>query len=55
MLMRKLLALTYFEYGDGDYDSFNGFADGSVVMGRGDTEYYGLGLVGRYQLQVIFM
>ncbi|CZE51520.1 autotransporter outer membrane beta-barrel domain-containing protein [Campylobacter geochelonis] len=34
----------FFEYGKGDYDSFNGF-DSGVVKGSGDSKYYGLGVL----------
>ncbi|NLK66412.1 MAG: autotransporter outer membrane beta-barrel domain-containing protein [Campylobacteraceae bacterium] len=35
----------FIEAGKGEYDSFNGFANSSVVRGAGDTEYYGLGIM----------
>jgi hypothetical protein len=36
----------FFEYGTGDYDSYNSFAHGSVY-GSGDTDYVGGGLLAR--------
>jgi len=35
----------FIEAGFGDYDSYNGFANSSVVRGAGDTDYYGLGIM----------
>jgi hypothetical protein len=37
----------FFEYGKGDYTSHNSFASGTV-KGQGDTEYKGMGLIGRF-------
>jgi outer membrane autotransporter protein len=37
----------FFEYGKGDYTSHNSFASGKV-KGQGDTEYEGIGLLGRF-------
>jgi hypothetical protein len=39
----------FVEYGDGDYDSSNSFSSGKV-KGSGDTEYVGVGFLGRYDL-----
>jgi hypothetical protein len=39
----------FVEYGDGDYDSYNSFASGKV-KGSGDTDYYGVGVLGRIDL-----
>jgi hypothetical protein len=40
----------FVEYGDGDYDSHNSFARTGKVKGSGDTEYFGAGLLGRFDL-----
>lgn len=34
----------FFEAGKGSYDTFNSFADSSVVRGKGDNKFYGLGI-----------
>jgi hypothetical protein len=39
----------FIEYGDGDYDSHNSFS-GHKVKGSGDTDYFGVGLLGRLDL-----
>jgi hypothetical protein len=39
----------FVEYGNGDYDTYNSFSSGRVVRGSGDSEYLGLGLLGRYE------
>jgi hypothetical protein len=36
----------FFEYGQGDYDTYNAFASG-IVKGKGDTHYQGVGFLGR--------
>ncbi|GHU07443.1 membrane protein [Betaproteobacteria bacterium] len=38
----------FLEAGDGNYDSHNSFANVSSVKGKGDTRYYGLGVLGRF-------
>jgi autotransporter-associated beta strand protein len=43
----------FIEYGDGDYDShngFNGFFGSGKVKGSGDVDYLGVGLLGRFDL-----
>ncbi|WP_165590173.1 autotransporter outer membrane beta-barrel domain-containing protein, partial [Campylobacter geochelonis] len=42
VLDNSLVYGLFFEYGKGEYDSFNSFANSSVVRGSGDTKYYGL-------------
>ena len=37
----------FFEYGEGDYSTYNSFASGKV-KGHGDTRYKGVGLIGRF-------
>jgi hypothetical protein len=44
----KLTAGAFFEYGDGDYDSYNSFSSSGRVHGRGDTEYAGGGALARF-------
>ena len=39
----------FVEYGNGDYDSHNSFSRGKV-KGSGDTEYIGIGILGRFEL-----
>jgi outer membrane autotransporter protein len=41
----------FFEAGDGDYDTHNSFATRASVKGKGDTKYYGLGVLGRFDLE----
>lgn len=43
-----LLAGAFFEYGYGDYDSHNSFANAASVRGDGDSRYYGGGLLARF-------
>lgn len=40
----------FFEAGWGSYDSYNSFANAANVNGKGNTEYYGGGLLARYDL-----
>jgi hypothetical protein len=40
----------FVEYGDGDYDSSNSFVRVGKVKGKGDADYYGIGLLGRLDL-----
>jgi hypothetical protein len=44
----KLTFGAFFEYGQGDFDTSNSFATGKV-KGSGDTEYYGGGLLLRFE------
>ena len=37
----------FFEYGTGSYDTYNSFAGSASVKGKGDTYYYGGGILGR--------
>ncbi|MDR3212472.1 MAG: autotransporter domain-containing protein [Azoarcus sp.] len=37
----------FFEYGEGDYDTHNSFATAARVKGQGDTDYAGIGVLGR--------
>jgi outer membrane autotransporter protein len=37
----------FFEYGEGDYDTHNSFATAARVKGKGDTDYAGVGVLGR--------
>ena len=45
----RLTLAAFFEGGWGNYDSHNSFSRAAGVDGRGDTEYYGGGILGRYQ------
>jgi outer membrane autotransporter protein len=40
----------FFEGGWGNYDSHNSFSNAASVNGKGDTSYYGGGILGRYDL-----
>ena len=44
----KLLLGAFFEAGWGNYDSHNSFSNYASVKGDGDTEYYGGGILGRF-------
>ena len=44
----KLLLGAFFEAGLGSYDSHNSFSGYASVKGDGDTEYYGGGILGRF-------
>ena len=44
----SLVTGAFFEAGWGSYDTRNSF-DGVAVKGKGDTDYYGGGLLGRYE------
>ena len=44
----NLLVGAFFEAGWGSYDSHNSFGNAASVKGDGDTEYYGGGILGRY-------
>jgi len=37
----------FFEYGTGSYDTYNSFSNAPSVKGKGDTYYYGGGILGR--------
>jgi len=37
----------FFEYGTGSYDTYNSFSNAPSVKGKGDTRYYGGGILGR--------
>ncbi|MDR3221396.1 MAG: autotransporter domain-containing protein, partial [Candidatus Accumulibacter sp.] len=38
----------FFEYGDGDYDTHNSFTNAARVKGKGDADYAGVGVLGRF-------
>ncbi|MDR0378672.1 MAG: autotransporter-associated beta strand repeat-containing protein [Candidatus Accumulibacter sp.] len=40
----------FIEYGDGDYDSHNSFPRGGKIKGSGNTDYFGVGVLGRFDL-----
>jgi len=40
----------FFEGGRGDYTSYNVFSNAASVKGKGDTSYYGTGILGRYDI-----
>lgn len=37
----------FFEYGTGSYDTYNSFSNAASVHGKGDTQYWGGGILGR--------
>ncbi|GHU13804.1 hypothetical protein FACS189441_2030 [Betaproteobacteria bacterium] len=37
----------FFVYGEGDYDTYNSFANAASVRGKGDSDYAGAGVLGR--------
>jgi len=41
----------FLEYGRGNYDTWNTFADRDPVQGAGDTKYAGAGAMGRYDFK----
>jgi hypothetical protein len=43
----RLTLGAFFEYGQGDYDSYNSFSNAASVKGSGDSDYLGGGLLGR--------
>ncbi|MDR1693946.1 MAG: autotransporter outer membrane beta-barrel domain-containing protein [Lactobacillaceae bacterium] len=45
-----LVAAAFAEAGLGDFDTFNSFNNAPSVYGGGDTEYYGGGVMGSYEL-----
>ncbi|MCL1980635.1 MAG: autotransporter outer membrane beta-barrel domain-containing protein, partial [Proteobacteria bacterium] len=45
-----LVAGAFFEAGWGNYDSSNSFTNLPSVQGKGDTSYYGGGILGRYAI-----
>lgn len=45
---KALLIGAFIEGGWGNYDSYNNFIAATSVHGKGDTKYYGVGLLGRY-------
>ena len=45
----SLITGAFFEAGWGSYDSRNSFSNIPSVKGKGDTEYYGGGVLGRYE------
>jgi outer membrane autotransporter barrel domain len=47
----KLLLGAFFEGGWGDYDSHNSFSNAASVKGNGDTNYYGGGVLGRFDFK----
>lgn len=49
----NLLLATFFEAGMGSYDSYNSFSNSASISGDGNTEYYGLGILGRYDAEDI--
>ena len=48
--VNALLFGTFFETGKGNYHSYNSFMNTASVEGSGDTEYYGGGVMGRYDI-----
>ncbi len=46
----RITAGLFFEGGWGNYNSYNSFSNYAPVDGAGDTNYYGGGLLGRYDL-----
>ncbi|CZE49995.1 autotransporter outer membrane beta-barrel domain-containing protein [Campylobacter geochelonis] len=50
---KRIDAITYgafFEAGVGEYDSYNDFGDSGVVKGKGDSKYYGAGVLLNFEL-----
>ncbi len=47
----RLTAGLFFEGGWGSYNSYNSFSNFASVKGDGDTNYYGGGILGRYDLK----
>jgi outer membrane autotransporter protein len=47
----RLTLGTFFEGGWGNYNSHNSFSNHASVKGKGDTDYYGAGLLGRYDVK----
>jgi len=45
----SLVAGAFFEAGWGNYNSYNSFNSASSVKGKGDSSYYGGGVLGRYE------
>ncbi|GHU14905.1 membrane protein [Betaproteobacteria bacterium] len=45
-----LTAAAFIEHGEGDYDSYNSFANAAKVHGKGDTKYTGAGILARFAL-----
>ncbi|MDR1041353.1 MAG: hypothetical protein LBR80_14580, partial [Deltaproteobacteria bacterium] len=43
----RLTIGAFFEFGDGEYDSYNDFSGRAAVHGSGDTKYVGGGIMGR--------
>lgn len=50
LLQNSLLLGVFFEAGWGNYDSHNSFSNAASVRGKGDTKYYGGGILARYDL-----
>jgi hypothetical protein len=46
----SLVTGAFFEAGWGNYDSYNNFNSAASVKGKGDTEYYGGGILGRLEI-----
>ncbi|MDR0528152.1 MAG: autotransporter outer membrane beta-barrel domain-containing protein [Zoogloeaceae bacterium] len=46
----RMTAGTFFEGGRGEYDAQNSFTNAARVKGKGDTSYYGVGALARYDL-----
>ncbi len=46
----RLILAPFFEAGWGNYDSYNAFSNAPSVKGSGNTDYYGGGLLARYDL-----
>ncbi len=46
----SLILAPFFEAGWGNYDSYNAFSSAASVKGKGDTSYYGGGIMARYKL-----
>jgi autotransporter-associated beta strand protein len=44
----RLTLGAFFEYGRGDYDTYNSFSNAASVEGNGETDYTGGGVLGRF-------
>ncbi|MDR1350064.1 MAG: autotransporter-associated beta strand repeat-containing protein [Zoogloeaceae bacterium] len=44
----RLALGAFFEYGEGDYDTYNSFSNAATVKGNGDTDYKGVGALARF-------
>jgi outer membrane autotransporter protein len=46
----RLTLGAFFEGGWGNYNSYNSFSNAASVDGKGNTDYYGVGILGRYDV-----